>query len=256
MPMKLISGSYYIPKKQSKNPQGEDAHFISDNTVGVADGVGGWTKQGIDSGEYSRQLMSNSLISVTNYMQQDIDPMQILTEAYLNTNKQGSSTACILTLINDKGLHAVNVGDSGFVVLRRGCSIFRSPTQQHGFNYPYQLGQNSPDKPSSADVLEFKEITTGDVIVMGTDGLFDNLFPWEIEKVILDAEEEATSRGGKIEPNEVAWALAEYALKKSLDPNNPTPFAEAEKLNNSLSKGTGGKADDITVIVSYVCDGM
>ncbi|XP_026428397.1 probable protein phosphatase 2C 55 [Papaver somniferum] len=228
--MELNSGSHYIPKSNSKNPQGEDAHFISDNTVGVADGVGGWASQGIDSGEYSRQLMSNSLISIMEQVHFIADPMRVLRDAFINTNAQGSSTACILKLTNDK-----------------------SPTQQHAFNYPYQLGCGMySDRPSSADILEFKEVMSGDVIVTGTDGLFDNLFTSEIEKIILGAEEEATSRGGKIDPKKVAQTLAEFALKKSLNPDNPTPFAEAQKENYSLSKGTGGKADDITVIVSYV----
>ncbi|KAI3986171.1 hypothetical protein MKX01_004315 [Papaver californicum] len=104
------------------------------------------------------------------------DPMQVLTEAFSNTDAQGSSTAYILTLTNDKaqGLRAVNVGDSGFVVLRRGCSIYHSPRKLHSFNSPYQLGKNS-DRSSSADVLEFKQVMAGDVIVTGTDGLFDNL---------------------------------------------------------------------------------
>ncbi|KAI3924355.1 hypothetical protein MKW98_032556 [Papaver atlanticum] len=250
--MELNSGSYYIPKSNSKTPQGEDAHFISDNTIGVADGVGGWASQGIDSGEYSRQLMSNSLISIMEQVHFNADPMLVLRDAFINTNGQGSSTACILTLTNDK-VRAVNVGDSGFIVLRRGCSVYPSPTQLHGFNYPYQLGCGIySDRPSSADILEFKEVMSGDVIVMGTDGLFDNLYTSEIEKIIVDAEEEATSRGGKIDPNKVAQTLAEFALKKSLDPDNPTPFAEAQKENYILGKGTGGKVDDITGIVSYV----
>ncbi|KAI3969234.1 hypothetical protein MKW92_045165 [Papaver armeniacum] len=209
--MELNSGSYYIPKSNSKNPQGEDAHFISDNTIGVADGVGGYRFRGIFS---------------PTYVHFNADPMRVLRDTFINTNAQGSSTACILTLTNDKV----------------GRSVYHSPTQLHGFNYPYQLGCGIySDTPSSADVLEFKEVMSGDVIVMGTDGLFDNLFTSEIEKIILDAEEEAISRGGKIDPK-----------KKSLDPNNPTPFAEAQKEYYILSKGTGGKVDDITVIVSYV----
>ncbi|KAI3877456.1 hypothetical protein MKX03_026513 [Papaver bracteatum] len=225
--MELNSGSYYIPKSNSKTPQGEDAHFISDNTIGVADGVGGWASQGIDSGEYSRQLMPNSLISIMEQVHFNADPMRVLRDAFINTNTQGSSTACILTLTNDK-VRAVNVGVSGFIVLRRGY------------------------RPNSADILEFKEVMSGDVIVMGTDGLFDNLYTSEIEKIIVDAEEEATSRGGNIDPKKVAQTLADFALKKSLDPDNPTPFAEAQKENCILSKGSEGKVDDITVIVSYV----
>lgn len=60
----MVSASYYIPKD---NKLGEDAHFIcaDEDTVGVADGVGGFAKQGIDAGEYARSLMINSADATT-----------------------------------------------------------------------------------------------------------------------------------------------------------------------------------------------
>ena len=47
---KMDLGSYYIPKENKNKPKGEDAHFINKDcqTIGVADGVGGWAKRGID----------------------------------------------------------------------------------------------------------------------------------------------------------------------------------------------------------------
>ncbi|MCD7467791.1 hypothetical protein HAX54_005410 [Datura stramonium] len=55
--MRKAADPFYIPK-YSKGPLGEDAHIIciEGETIGIADGVGGWAKKGIDSGEYSRQL--------------------------------------------------------------------------------------------------------------------------------------------------------------------------------------------------------
>lgn len=52
-----------------------------------------------------------------------------------------------------KGLHAINLGDSGFTVVREGTTVFQSPVQQHGFNFTYQLESgNSADVPSSGQV--------------------------------------------------------------------------------------------------------
>lgn len=52
-----------------------------------------------------------------------------------------------------QGLHAINLGDSGFLVVRDGCTIFRSPVQQHDFNFTYQLESgNGGDLPSSGQV--------------------------------------------------------------------------------------------------------
>lgn len=52
----------------------------------------------------------------------------------------GSSTACIIALHNEKGiLHTANLGDSGFVVIRKNVIVHRSEEQQHYFNSPFQL---------------------------------------------------------------------------------------------------------------------
>ena len=45
----------------------------------------------------------------------------------------------------------MNLGDSGFVVVRDGRTVLRSPSQQHDFNFTYQLESGGgSDLPSSA----------------------------------------------------------------------------------------------------------
>lgn len=47
----------------------------------------------------------------------------------------------------------MNIGDSGIMVVRKGCVPFHSPVQQHFFNCPYQLGSDpNSDPPSLAEV--------------------------------------------------------------------------------------------------------
>ena len=61
-----------------------------------------------------------------------------------------------------QGLHAINLGDSGFIVVRDGCTIFRSPVQQHDFNFTYQLESgNGGDLPSSGEVSSHIKLLTG-----------------------------------------------------------------------------------------------
>ena len=69
---------------------------------------------------------------------------------------QGTSTACILAL-EDSKLHAANVGDSGFIVVRKQKVVFKSPSQQHRFNFPYQLGcpGTMSDTPENAEVRSY-----------------------------------------------------------------------------------------------------
>jgi protein phosphatase PTC7 len=45
-----------IPHKDKAYKGGEDAFYISDSLLVVADGVGGWAKKGIDPGLFSKEL--------------------------------------------------------------------------------------------------------------------------------------------------------------------------------------------------------
>ncbi|KAF8082624.1 hypothetical protein N665_0818s0039 [Sinapis alba] len=118
-PLKLVSGSCYLPHPDKEETGGEDAHFIcaEEHALGAADGVGGWAELGIHAGYYSRELMSNSVNEIQDEPIGSIDPARVLEKAHTSTKSQGSSTACIIALTS-QGLHAVNLGGSGFIVVR------------------------------------------------------------------------------------------------------------------------------------------
>ncbi|KAF7147377.1 hypothetical protein RHSIM_Rhsim03G0031800 [Rhododendron simsii] len=284
----MVAGSLYLPKEDKQKPRGEDAHFmcIEEQTIGVADGVGGWAKTGVDAGEYSRELMTNSTIAVLNQPEGAVDPKQVLNEAYSNTKARGSSTACIIAL-NGHSLRAVNMGDSGFMVVRGGRVIYQSPIQQWSFNCPYQLGSSKKDHPDLAmvcklityvlflsclsfwsssskieipyflfegfNVLGFLgtelelEVEAGDVVVAGTDGLLDNMHPSEIEEIIRPCLAEDTDS----DPQQLAESIANLALYNSFDKYADTPYARAARKAGH-SHRRGGKVDDITVIVALL----
>ncbi|KAJ6391084.1 hypothetical protein OIU77_025144 [Salix suchowensis] len=243
--LKLLSGSCYLPHPDKEETGGEDAHFIcaDEQAVGVADGVGGWADHGVDSGQYSRELMSNSVAAIQEEPKGSIDPARVLEKAYSSTKAKGSSTACIIAL-TDQGLHAINLGDSGFVVVRGGSTIFRSPVQQHGFNFTYQLENgNSGALPSSGQVFTIP-VAPGDFIVAGTDGLFDNLYNTEITAIVVHA-----MRAG-LEPQSAAQKIAALARQRAEDKDRQTPFSTSAQ--DAGFRYYGGKLDDITVVVSYI----
>ncbi|KAK6124720.1 hypothetical protein DH2020_041538 [Rehmannia glutinosa] len=241
----MMADSFYLPKDNPSKPRGEDAHFISEvpQVIGVADGVGGWAKKGIDAGEYARELMRNAADAVKGHRPSDVDPKQVLLEAFLKTESPGSSTACIISLAGDI-LRAANLGDNGFVVIRDGKIQYSSPAQQYSFNFPYQMGKTS----SSGDVEAAEEIVVGvergDVVIVGTDGLFDNMFPEDIETTVgLCMRKEYT-------PDLTAWMLANGARRKSLDKRTTSPFQVA--AYEAGVQHFGGKYDDITVVAAYL----
>ncbi|XP_068651075.1 probable protein phosphatase 2C 55 isoform X2 [Aristolochia californica] len=243
--LKLLSGSCYLPHPDKEETGGEDAHFIcvDEQAIGVADGVGGWADLGIDAGQYARELMSHSVCAIQEEPKGSIDPARVLEKAYTITKAKGSSTACIIAL-TDQGLHAINLGDSGFLVVREGCTIFRSPVQQHDFNFTYQLASgNNSDPPSSGQVFTIP-VVPGDVIIAGTDGLFDNLYNNEVTAVVVHAV-----RAG-LGPQVTAQKIAALARQRAQDKNRQTPFSTAAQ--DAGYRYYGGKLDDITVVVSYI----
>ncbi|CAN0897407.1 Probable protein phosphatase 2C 1 [Linum grandiflorum] len=95
------------------------------------------------------------------------------------------------------------------------------------------------------------EVMEGDFVVMGSDGLFDNVFDHEIVSTIARHKD----------VTDAAKALASLAKLHSLDWSYESPYAlearskgmEAPVWKRILGmKLTGGKLDDITVIVGRV----
>lgn len=239
------------PRKGTQG--GEDAFFISRrrNACGVADGVGAWMEQGIDAGIYSRRLASYLKHACEKHKIQD--PLEMLQEAYSRISEddiKGSTTICILSFQPSTSvIHACNLGDSGFLVFRQGQLLLRSSIMQHGPNHPYQLGSNR-DTPEDSELIKFSALP-GDVVVMGTDGLFDNL---HIDEIILFVQSLIRKRHKeKVHPissfsQELAELLLNAAVEASADPEKYCPF------NTNSTQPLGGKLDDITVLIAQVVE--
>ncbi|WCJ44405.1 hypothetical protein M5689_025073 [Euphorbia peplus] len=241
--MKFTSGLFYIPKENKARPQGEDAYFIckAKNAIGIADGVGSWAFQGIDAGKYARELMANCM-SVFNQNKGSINPARVLQLAYRKTLSKGSSTACIIALKDNNVLRYANLGDSGFVLFRGKKFLYQSPVQTRKFNHPYQLGSGSGMETPNLAHEEDIRVEDGDIVIVATDGLFDNVYHYEIERILDENEDD--------DPDKLAQKIAEYALRNSKDKTYLSPFAKAAKTEGI--KYDGGKYDDITVILAKI----
>jgi len=87
-------------------------------------------------------------------------------------------------------------------------------------------------------------VAPGDVIVAGTDGLFDNLYNNEITAVVVHAMRTGLS------PQVTAQKIAALARQRALDKDRQTPFSTAAQ--DAGFRYYGGKLDDTTVVVSYI----
>lgn len=84
----------------------------------------------------------NSLYSESKNVN-DKSPLNIMTSSYeslvesKNTDLIGSSTACICVFNRETNyLYSANLGDSGFVVIRKNKIVHRSQETLHYFNAP------------------------------------------------------------------------------------------------------------------------
>lgn len=269
-PLEVLTASMVVPHPEKVTPNskarihrdfgygGEDAYYCAwgpRNAVlglGVADGVYMWRSRGIDSGVFSRSLMLSAKNAV-EYGQ--VDVLNVLKDAADTVEEnsiQGSSTCCLVLVDTLQGrLTSANIGDSGFLLIgstpanRKPHVKFHSPQQEHTFGFPYQLGhQVNADKPHDA-MLANIPLLPGDVLVMGSDGLWDNVSDNEILDLVLTVNaEQAGPR-----PMAVAQGLARAAFYNSLDKKRVTPYSlgATEAFDMVFN---GGKQDDITVVVA------
>jgi len=224
-----------------KNVMGEDAFFVSDRktAIGVFDGVGGWNDEDIDPSAYSNRLAKETKKFYDSFSIED--PMMLFQRAAAEAQEvQGSSTGCVIAVKRNM-LTAANLGDSRFMVIRRGEVVLLSEAQQVAFNMPFQVGHKSPQWPATHGQVYTCGLKLQDVIVMGSDGLFDNLFIREIVEYVKE----------DLSCNKLARSIGNAAKKRSISSDVETPFKE-EALKADLVYTYGGKPDDITIIVSRV----
>ncbi|GJM85613.1 hypothetical protein PR202_ga02081 [Eleusine coracana subsp. coracana] len=243
-PLRLDFSSCYLPDHD------EDAHFGHAETgvLGVADGVGGYRGRGVDAGAFAHGLMHSAFMEVVSAPPgAPVCPLTLLERAHEATaasRAAAASTAAVLSLYG-RTLRWAYVGDSGFAVFRGGRMVARSTAQQHYFNCPVQLSSGSgSDRVDKAEVGE-APAKEGDVVVVGTDGLFDNVFDDEMERIVRMG----TAMG--FSTKNMADVIAGFAYEAARCAYRDTPYSVLSRRETGTNF-TGGKPDDITVIVAFI----
>jgi protein phosphatase PTC7 len=233
-------------------------------------------------------------------------PAEIMAQAYERVkarNVIGSTTACVALFDGIRHqLHFSNLGDSGIIVLRHIDSdvagslkrdrttprwerksdlkiAFVSQQQLRSFNHPFQLGWTGYEIPEG-EKHSFKtardsctssiHLRRGDIVIMATDGLFDNVEVDDICSMALEWEQKyGFVRAGDIAARDRRWQmgnsltvlsaesitdLAETLLHKarenSLNDALDSPFAILAKENDIM--WSGGMPDDCTILAMHV----
>ena len=160
-------------------------------------------------------------------------------------------------------LQVAQLGDSGVRLIRNGHIVYTTRTLQHEWNMPYQLGNAKllpgTDTPAAA-VVETQEVLSGDVIVMASDGFFDNVWDDDLCSLVqqFSAQPHRSGQWGPHGAEALATALVKYAGDRSRDQAYKSPWsvesAQQRRGIGFLAKmfPKGGKQDDITVVVAQL----
>jgi len=227
---------------------GEDAYMASSHNgkyvFGCADGVGSWKERGIQTADkIALELLNGVQIALKSTEpsnqncsnQTSLDLLQnshvrLLNGTTEDLNISGSATACVAMLEKDKAkkyrLSVCHVGDSGYMIIRGG-QIKRS-IPQYLAEYsgaPLQVGKISNDHKdthlreiyNNGELLDLGscysyELIKGDLLIIASDGLWDNLTESEI-RLIFDKESKKST-------GELASAFLKAASENNRKPDD------------------------------------
>lgn len=166
------------------------------------------------------------------------------------------------TTCHDSRCRVPNHGDYGGYQI-----VYRTVPQQHFFNCPYQLSRMPDSDCSGAAILKrtaqtadvgSAEVQPGDIVILGTDGLFDNVFDDDVLELLNNMcwQNSEPDKPPTTHPDVIVDALLDIAVKAGQPPpgvSSPiiTPFSKAafDEVGRRL---VGGKPDDITAVVAYI----
>jgi len=275
----MVAAGANIPHPDKVKTGGEDALMITDSRSGrqsaaVADGVSSWSKRGVDAGAYSSVLVTAArefLMSLSADKEEDglgdRVAQNAIGRAHEAAKVPGSATFVVASLQHSTAvLDVANVGDSGIRVVREGAVVLATTQKQHQFEMPYQLActafadvKDQFDSAADAECLSFT-VQEGDWIVLASDGLYDNMYDEELVQILSGSSEPDPFTAAQA----IAREVARRANEHSRDQKWATPYAAAlaaEKEEKAQFKKpswmkrsapTGGKLDDITVVIAKV----
>jgi protein phosphatase PTC7 len=267
------------PKKAASGKRDADATLVSPMLVAVADGVSQIEEFGIDASLLPNELLNNvEELAIRQLLpgaqtEEYSGPISMMKEAYESTQSLGSTTVLTAVMDNSTKIHGklhpmiavCSIGDCEILILRKTAEgalmpIFHTEMQRidgHAQS-PLQLARvdDSVDPNFDPDVMieviergsavHCVSAYEGDIVVLGSDGVFDNLFVDEIVSICSDLLiDEGSPKYAPLNRHllgEAAKRIVHECHAKTLPPFVPSPI------------GKGGKVDDTACVVGEVVE--
>lgn len=222
---------------------GEDSFMISEDEMllGVADGVGGYGGPSsyvasciMNQIKNSSDAMSSSSSSKTTtaprrkFRREELREMLKKADAACKEAKlpEGATTVTICYLDQTDGmLHVLNLGDSGLAVIRKSMIVFHTRPQMHkNGRAPYQMSSvaGNSDSASDAEIYTFGPLKKGDYILLGTDGVWDNITVPQLSEMFMTTRVGGVKARANKDLGVLADKLVEFCRKADLKPDDTT----------------------------------
>lgn len=269
-----------------------DATVVSPMLLGCADGVSQIEEFGIDASKLPRELLDACEDQAMNLLVPDEagkisgayeGPVPLMREAFKKTRSLGSTTVCLSVLDNSTMIHGklhpmmaiISIGDCELMVLRqsfvqnrlRYVTVFNTEMQRIDGNCqcPLQVCRVDEridaafDEQMSIEVIErgsavhMVSVYEGDLVIIGSDGVFDNLFKDEVVQLVNRMIPTPSMTGEKFQPldrqllGEVARCIVEACHTKTKAEPRTGKYPDTPI-------GKGGKRDDTCCAVGEVVE--
>jgi protein phosphatase PTC7 len=265
-----------------------DATLTSPMLLGVCDGVSQLEEYGMDPAllphellQVCEELAMLQLVPEGPVNPQDAyrGPISLLKEAYEATESKGSTTVLLGALDNSTRIHGklhpmiavLSIGDCELLMLRRTHgrtspfqAVFHTEMQRidHNVQTPLQLARVDAridedfDESIALEVIEKGSAVhcisayEGDIVVMGSDGVFDNLFLDEIVEIVnASAPAPRTNEFIPVAPN----ILSQISQRVVLEAHSKSSDGGTGNFPDTPI-GKGGKVDDTSVVVAEIVE--
>ncbi|CAE7940774.1 CFAP251, partial [Symbiodinium sp. KB8] len=274
------------PVKAQKGHKDADACLTVPLVLGVADGVSQIEDFGIDASMLPNELLQvveqlgmHQLIPGAKLPSADTyrGPVSMLRRAFEATESLGSLTVVLAVMDNSTRIHGklhpmiaiITIGDCELIVLRRVkgarqpleivCHTEMQRIDGHA-QTPLQLARvDARIDPNFHEALTIEVIERGsavhcvsayegDIVIMGSDGVFDNLYLDEI-MALANAMLPPTQAGQHFSEAQMK-ALAQQIVEACHAKTRPGPMGQLREA----PIGRGGKKDDTSCVVAEVVE--
>lgn len=182
---------------------------------------------------------------------------------YARQSRAPGAGCCVcIVALQDRLITGISTGDVQLCIVREGSIIRLTDRTMRDWRTPHILGPRSEEEGTLSQIIE-EPVQHGDVVIIGTVGLWDNVGSEAVPRVIDRARESYENRyhsdyerilGDVMKSffaREICHSLLDLAMQGMTDEHWMSPYALRARQNGMFTF-RGGRNSAISVLVAVV----